>query len=162
VSGIAIRNFEKISTMRSMDLANALPGLKVSYYKGDWDMVPDYKSLSAGQTGILEKINTGIMSGEEHYGLAIEGYIKVPADDVYTFYLSSDDGSKLYIDGKLLIDNDGLHGMNEKTVATGLGKGYHKLKVDYFEKTGGDDLSLEVESMQMKKQPVKAAILFHN
>jgi alpha-L-fucosidase len=162
VSGIAVRNFEKVSTIQSMDLANALPGLKVSYYKGEWDMVPDFKSMSTEKTGFLDKINTGIMSGEEHYGLSIEGYIKVPADDVYTFYLSSDDGSKLYIDGKPMIDNDGLHGMNEKTAATGLGKGYHRLHIDYFEKTGGDDLSLEIESMNMKKQPVKNTMLFHN
>jgi len=43
------------------------------------------------------------------------GFIDVPADGQYTFYTSSDDGSKLYIDNQLVVNNDGEHSLRERS-----------------------------------------------
>jgi hypothetical protein len=68
--------------------------------------------------------------------------VDVPADDVYTISLVSDDGSDLRIDDQLVIDNDGLHGSSEKRANIALGKGRHVIDVRWFNKTGAADLSL--------------------
>jgi hypothetical protein len=98
---------------------------------------------------------------EEYYGLEFLGYVNVPERDVYYFYLSSDDGSNLYIDAKLVVKNDGLHGMKEASGAVALEAGPHLIKVNFFEKTGGDDLKVEWESSRFKKQPIADSLLFY-
>ena len=60
----------------------------------------------------------------------------------YTFRLTSDDGSELFIDGELLIDNDGLHGEESKDGTITLSAGYHALRINYFEAGGGQILRL--------------------
>jgi hypothetical protein len=67
-------------------------------------------------------------------------FIKVKQDDQYTFFTSSDDGSKLYIGDTLVVDNDGLHGMQEREGTIGLRAGKHAIRVDFFEKIGGEGL----------------------
>ena len=55
----------------------------------------------------------------------------------YTFQLKSDDGSKLYVDNKMAIDNDGLHGMKSKDAQKTLVAGERTLTIVFFEKGGG-------------------------
>ncbi len=109
----------------------------------------------------METVSPGEWQGKEKYGVMLEGFIKIPEAEVYIFYLSSDDGSKLFINGELLIDNDGLHGMVEKKGVIALSAGYHKIRIGFFEKTGGDDLKLFIESPGMKKQEVEKEMLYH-
>ena len=60
------------------------------------------------------------------------------------FALSSDDGSRLLIDGNIVIDNGGLHGSQEKRGSAPLSKGWHALKVEWFNKAGGATLDLRM------------------
>lgn len=76
-------------------------------------------------------------------GLVYEGYIEVPTDGIYTFALTSNDGSMLYVDGQMLIDNDGPHGDTKLTAQRALAKGWHKIRVEYFDMNNGGMLSLE-------------------
>lgn len=70
-------------------------------------------------------------------GLVTDGYITVPADDIYTFALLSDDGSVLVIDGDMVVDNDGAHSPREIIGQKALAKGTHKLSARYFDQNGG-------------------------
>ena len=85
-------------------------------------------------------------------GLIYKGYINIPEDGVYSFFLSSDDGSMLYIDGKEVIDNDGLHAPGEVTGQAALKKGYHPIEVQYFDH-GGGSISLKVCDSNGKEMP---------
>ncbi len=80
----------------------------------------------------------------EWFALNTKTQVVIPQDGNYTFYLNSDDGSRLYIDGALVIDNDGQHqaqspdpqdspnsGQKEATIY--LAKGNHDLRLDYFQ-----------------------------
>ncbi len=64
------------------------------------------------------------------------GALDVPADGEYTFYLTSDDGSRLYLDGAMVIDNWGHHGDVEKTWTGRLAAGQHPIRIDYYEEFG--------------------------
>jgi hypothetical protein len=97
----------------------------------------------------------------ENSGLVYEGYIKIPADGVYVFYLSSDDGSQLRIDNEIVIDNDGLHGNDETTGKTALKKGLHRFRLSYFQAKGDADLQLGMSLETGKKQPIPASAFYH-
>ena len=98
--------------------------------------------------------------GSDKYGFVFDGLIKIPSDGVYNFSLSSDDGSKLFIDDKIVIDNDGLHGMSDKINEAPLAKGYHKFKVLFFERSGGDDLKVQWRKPGAKAEIIPASVLF--
>jgi hypothetical protein len=57
----------------------------------------------------------------------------VPKTGTYNFYLRSDDGSKLYLDGELVIDNNGSNSANTKESMKVLKKGVNPIRIDYFE-----------------------------
>ena len=72
-----------------------------------------------------------------------EGFIDITEEGTYTFRITSDDGSKLYINESLLIENDDLQGATPMDGTLELSKGLHKVFIEYFENTGGEALLLE-------------------
>lgn len=72
----------------------------------------------------------------------VTGNIDVPQDGSYTFRLTSDDGSRLRIDDQVVIDHDGLHGADPKDGTVTLTAGYHSLRIDHFDRTGGQNITL--------------------
>ncbi|HEY2725870.1 MAG TPA: PA14 domain-containing protein, partial [Parafilimonas sp.] len=87
-------------------------GLKYSYYEGTWDNLPDFNSLTPIKTGYLNNVSLSPANNSIHYAFKYEGNINIPATGSYTFYTTSDDGSKLYIDGfnesNVVVNNDFL------------------------------------------------------
>ena len=86
--------------------------------------------------------------------LEFSGSIIIPKTDDYTFYLRSDDGSILYIDGKVVVNNDGQHPSSERSSKVTLKKGKHQIRVSYFEWRGEFDLKLSWSSPSIPKQIV--------
>jgi hypothetical protein len=70
---------------------------------------------------------------EDWYGYVFEGWIKVPVSGIYSFKLDTDDGSQLYLDDTLIIDNDYNKGNIISTGAAYLEAGLHKFRMPYFE-----------------------------
>ena len=161
MSGIVERKFEKAEPWIAVDLFKAEPGLNANYYEGEWDKLPDFRAITSKESGIISSISPGKYAGQEKYGVVIQGYLDIPATAMYSFYLNSDDGSALYIDGNKVIDNDGLHGMVEKSGTAPLAAGFHSIRVEFFENTGGDDVQLFIESEKIKRQQVPAKMLVH-
>ena len=77
------------------------------------------------------------------------------------FILRVDDGSQLFLNEKLIVDNDGNHGMRTKTGKAALTAGAHPLQVIYFQGSGGKGVSLMVEMPDGKKIPVPENWLTH-
>jgi len=71
------------------------------------------------------------------------GTVNVPRTGYYNFWTKSDDGSKLWVNGKLVVNNDGLHGMRERHGRVHLSKGRAKIKVVFFEAGGGAGLVVD-------------------
>ena len=62
----------------------------------------------------------------------------MPQDGKYTFYLDSDDGSRLAVNGKTLITYDGIHGMGKiKKATVQLKKGRLPIRLEYFQNVAG-------------------------
>ncbi len=70
----------------------------------------------------------------EYFGIGFEGKLLIEKEGLYEFTLASDDGSKLYVNDKLIVNNDGYHMMStEKSGKIELAKGTHKFQLDYFQ-----------------------------
>ncbi len=161
VSGIAQSTFTKVEPLAAMTPLNPLPGMQYAYVLGTWDKLPDFSAIAPARTGTVEVFGNSIKTQPENYGIIFEGLIKVPATGVYRFYAESDDGSRLYIDNRLVVDNDLLHGMTEASGVVALGAGYHPMRVTYFQKSGGDGLKVSWMRNGNPKSEIPAGVLFH-
>jgi hexosaminidase len=85
--------------------------------------------------------------------------LEVPATDVYTFTLESDDGARLAVSRRVVVDNDGLHSALEKRGAIALAKGWHPIVIEYFNKTGSQALEVKCGRVGQKPEPIPAARL---
>ena len=123
---------------------NAKPGgFHYAYYEGQWDSLPDFKALKvivAGRADSSFDINK--LPRKDNFGLVMEGMVEIKEEGYYIFVLSSDDGSRLFLDNQLLIDNNGLHGSVDKSYIVPLRKGFYPLRIEYFQKDGGRQLRL--------------------
>jgi hypothetical protein len=91
-----------------------------------------------------------------------DGYIQIDDIGAYTFYTSSDDGSRLYINGTMVVDNDGLHGTQERSgVFNFASAGRYAIKVTFFENGGGEVLNVQYDPAgSAPKQSIPNAKLF--
>ena len=137
------------------------PGLSYRLYHGVWEKLPDFASLTPDKEGVATEVNMSFTQRRDALALDFNGYFYAPQEGVYLFHLRSNDGSKLYLDGDVLIDNDGLHKITVKSAITTLKKGYHPIRVSYFEAGGQEDLGLAVEGPGFTKTPIMASMLFH-
>jgi len=154
-------SFEKVIPSPALDIADvSSAGLDYFVYEGEWSKLPDFDSLTPTASGASKSINIGSKQGSDNYGFVFDGFIKIPVDGIYTFYISSDDGSKLFIDNKTLIDNDGMHGIIEKSNEIPLAKGFHPIKVLFFERSGGDALQVQWKGPGFAQQIIPGSVLF--
>ncbi len=143
-------------------ISNPVAAVKFAKYGGTWDAIPDFTALSPlalGQVPALTLDAAG--SSTVNFGLEYTGYLEVPADGIYTFFLSSDDGSQLWISGALVIDND-VHSQLELSSSVPLKAGYHALRLAYYQKTSTQALQVSWAGPGLSKQPVPSAALFHD
>lgn len=141
-------------------VASPKPGLAYIQAPGAFTSVPDVRGLTAGATGVAGTVGL-IGELKENYALRFSGYLRVPRAGRYTLYLTSDDGSNLWLDGIKVIDNDGLHGAVVQAVSLNLPAGLLPLELGYFQATEGQSLSLEISGPGLARQPVSATMLWH-
>jgi hexosaminidase len=128
-------------------------GVTYEYFEGAWDLLPDMKTLTPLKTGVTYDIGLGgLVTRGWNYALSFKCFLSVPADGEYTLYLSSDDGSQLFLDDVKLIDNDGLHALAEASGKVMLTAGKHPLEVRYFQRGGGQDLGVSIGGPGLPKQ----------
>lgn len=107
-------------------------------------------TLKSGQTPNVDQLKEVIdwdtpaeFGGlQDHYVVQALANLTIEAAGTYQFRLISDDGSELIVDDQLVIDHDGLHGATAKDGSITLGQGVHALRVNHFEATGGERLTL--------------------
>ena len=143
---------------------NLNPGLKYSYYEGVWDSVPDFSKLKPLKTGITENIDLGLSSRKDSFALRFEGYLHVTEKGMYNLWIMSDDGSEVYLNNQLILDNDGVHsGDLPKVTVLPLTPGYYPITINYFEKNGNESISAGMIKDMENPSPVPFAkeMLFH-
>lgn len=147
-----------------IDVKDVEPGLTWKLYtNGKLDALPNFDRLKPSDSGVTAELKTRELSGEQklHFALRFEGLLKIEKDGLYRLILASDDGSRLDLHGRTIIDNDGPHPRQELGCKVRLGKGCHPLRVDYFEATGDSVLELFLEDAAGKRVKLGAGSFFH-
>ena len=73
------------------------PGLRVEYFEGNWERVPDFDLLNPIKSGVTTNFDLDFRSQDEMVGLRFRGFVDVPTNGYYSFSTVSTDGSELYI-----------------------------------------------------------------
>jgi len=129
------------------------PGLYAIFYQNVY-----YRGKKLGKQ-IDKSINFRYDSEEEKpypapFSTLWEGFIKIPKTGDYFFSTISDDGSYIYIDDKLAVDNGGVHGMVRQSKEIYLKEGYHKIKIKYFDAGGGAIIQLKWMQIGKKAEEI--------
>ena len=136
-------------------------GTTYKYYEGHFQKVADMQQKHFVEKGIVSEPSLEKARQEDHYGFEFSGLIDVPEDGVYTFQTRSDDGSVLYIDQILVVDNDGSHAAIPATGSIALKKGWHSYRLLYIEDYEGQHLSWAWKLPSGEKlEPIPASRLY--
>lgn len=142
VSDVAERVFTRVEPSPAAPAKGSKRGLLREEYTGDWDTLPDFDAIPAVHSRPTRMVDLRYPLQSEFAGYRFRGFLNISDADVYEFALTSDDGSRLTIDGTVVIDNDGLHGAQRMHGVMALAAGPHAIVVDYFNKTGNSELEL--------------------
>lgn len=146
----------------SVKLKNPEMGLNYEIYDGSWFNLPDFSTLEPVKTGVVNNIVFPEGTKSFNFGVVYKGFIKIEKAGMYTFFLASDDGSKLTIGGKVVINNDGRHAVVEREGIKYLSKGFHPIEVSFFQAGGGADLKLYIQGdNDAEKQLVSEKLFWH-
>ena len=145
-----------------IDLADSVKnGLTYTYFEGDWKRLPDFERFKPLGSGHVYQISLKTIHPEaEKFGLIFSGQIAIARPGTYTFSLISNDGSALFIDGKRVMANDGLHGATEKSGQIRLSAGRHRIRATYFQAGGGMKLEAFYAGPGVPRQKIPASVLF--
>lgn len=151
-------------------------GLKWSLYEGAFPWVPDFRQLKENAVAHGVSLTPFVkMDGPQKRGVELTGYVKIPADGAYTFYLTTDSnsGSKAFVrlHGMELIDADKI-GKSGEEVSSDLGTrknpvylkaGLHPIRIGYVGTSGSrSGLSLKWEAPGLSKQEIPASAFYHD
>ncbi|HYF50340.1 MAG TPA: PA14 domain-containing protein [Planctomycetota bacterium] len=161
---------KKSAELKKYHALTHLPGLLGRYfnYKGNGG---DFMNIAAEARADFARadaqINFASVAGDWYNSglstlqVAWTGFIQIDKAGSYQFFLESDDGSRLFINGKQIVDNGGGHGMEEKSGTLDLAEGRHELKIDYFNSGGPGGCILRWLPPGGAKEVVPAKLLFH-
>jgi len=121
----------------------------------------DVSEFSPNATSSLPRVALPEGVTSPSFGLILNGFLRVPGKGIYTFYLSSDDGSRLSVGDRIVVNHDGPHSMAERAGQVALHRGWHPIEVRFFQSGGGYGLRLEMEGPGVSRREVPAHWLAH-
>jgi mono/diheme cytochrome c family protein len=134
-------------------------GLDYQYFEGQFTETSQIEGQQKAE-GTTDRFSLTPRKRTEYFGLRFSGLLAVPADGTYTFYTASDDGSRLWVDGQLVVDNDFHHATEEKTGSIHLKAGDHPILLRYFNADGGLELKVAYSGPGLAKQEIPPSVLF--
>lgn len=143
----------------------AQPGVqaRIGFPKGAELFGTEFKVLETKTLPAINFPNTAALrqafGRDADFAVKIIGFIEVPKDGTYTFYLSSDDGSAFYIGKDQLINHAGTHQMSERDAYLDLKAGKHAFKLDYYQGAGEAGLMLSWSGPGIVKDVMPASAL---
>jgi predicted alpha/beta superfamily hydrolase len=143
---------------------NLKPGLKYKYFEGEWDSLPDLSRLSPVKSGITENIDLTPAEKSDSFAIRFEGYLHIKEKELYYFWITSDDGSELYLNNQLTLDNKGQHEVHlPKVTVVPLTPGYYPVIINYFEISGGQSIAAGMikGNENPSPTPFSKELLFH-
>lgn len=147
-------NSKQESTMTYLPAQAFTPGEKgLSYryyeYEGKCRSVSEIAKMPLKRSGQMKSLSISSAEKEDYFAYQFRSYIHIPKRGVYRFFTFSDDGSKLWVDAREVVDNDGGHKARRRSGEVALEPGWHELRLDYYESYLGQELKLGIESKDL-------------
>ena len=158
---LATAKLEKADFRDTVKPGEVAAGLRYKYFEGNFQRTADFLQAQPLETGVVPHFAIDSRKRETFFAFAFDGYIKIPKDGLYTFILQSNDGSRLLLDDRLLVNNDGLHPIIERVKRTALQAGFHKISVLYFQEGGTNFLKLLWKGPGFERQEIPADVFYH-
>jgi len=120
------------------------PGVNYTLYRGRYRIDTGVKDLTSLERG---ELTTTTLDGlkarpKEDFSVVYEGYVEFPEAGLHRLWLGSDDGARLYLDNRLIIDNGLSHPYQELSHAIRVPKGLVPIRIEYYQGTGETKLSV--------------------
>jgi hypothetical protein len=136
------------------------------------DAIEDFPDVPADRKPAVKKVDKTINVDSttenwpgtelsEHFFIRWTGSLKVAKAGKYKLFVESDDGSRLFVDGKKVVNNPGIHGMFEIAAEVELKEGDHEIKLEMFENEGETGCKLSWSGPGIEKQIIPASALSH-
>ncbi|TDU73135.1 azurin [Prosthecobacter fusiformis] len=124
--------------MKVMPMGEGLKDLKYALYLGAWDKLPDFSTLTPHREGVVEDnlVQIKLDDYKNEFGIVFTGQLHAPKTGSHRFYIAGDDGVRLKIDGKTIVEHDGIHPTEIKEGSTQLDAGPHEFRLEYFQAQG--------------------------
>jgi len=159
-SGISSIDEKELSYLPAQNVNPDKHGVSYIYYEGEFQSTADMTPNAEVKRGTLPTFTIKEAPLEDHFGYEYRAWIKIPETGAYRFYTYSDDGSKLLIDGNLIIDNDGSRSARYLSEKVGLDAGFHELRVLYFEDYSGEVLVVGYAGRNVLYMEIPADVLY--
>jgi hypothetical protein len=129
-------------------------------------VLPNFVSLTPYLVTSVPNVNYPSTSGpiansgrSDNVAAVFSGFLEVTTSGLHRFETESDDGSRLFIGNTLVVNNDGLHGMQTREGTANLAPGFHSIRLEYFEATGGGGVILRWDPPGVAEEVIPAASL---
>lgn len=142
----------KAYTLDQLQVSN----IQYKLYQGDWDRLPNLDTMTASSSGTKEDFDVEMEGQVDKYAMSFSAQLEVPVAGEYLFETRIDDGGDLFIDGELLIHNDGEPGMGTERGLITLTEGTHTIDLSYYQDVWGKRLLVFYEGPSIKRQSLGA------
>ncbi len=146
---------------KPVELLSDLNGLKKKTFLGKWDNCDQMLEVPALIDTISLDFSIDDFRGDE-FGHSFSGFLRIDVDGTYEFKTISDDGSRIIIDEFPLVDNDGLHGRETVEGSMPLKKGFHAIRLDYFERGGQQFLDIQWKGPGFNWRHIPSFLLYQS
>ena len=135
------------------------PGVRYDYYEGVWNAVPNFSVITPVKSGNIDNFSLTPRVANTFYAFRFRANLRVPTAGVYTFYTNSDEGSLLWIDGTQVVNNNGLHTLQEASGQITLTAGTHEIIVGYVQQSNDAVLTVSYAGPGIAKQAISAGAM---
>jgi len=159
ISKVVLYNREPFAALNVQPMNE---GLKYKVMSGSFINSAQLDAAPIIDTGTTKTINVATFKKTNRvFGVVYQGYLRIDQDGNYNLGLTSDDGSQLYLDDELVVDNDGKHSLFQKSSQVPLLKGFHKIKIKYFEAGASSTLRVYLNLAGKPQTELPPDILFN-
>jgi len=159
-SHIVTATFEKMDYQEPIKTKNYGAGVSYLYYEGEFSSAKNFEEQEI-YNGVVSNLRLPEDRIDNFFAVVYSGYLKIPQDDIYTFHLTSSDGSVLYIHDKIIVDNDNFQWATTQSGKIALKAGLHPFKLNFFQAKYSSYLDLQVEGSKIEKQRIPDNWLWH-
>ncbi len=133
------------------------PAIRRMVYQGHWDKLPDFKTLPNGKESLEKELKIDDVKGE--FAATFSSYLQIVEPGKYRFKISCDDGGRISIGDKVVVNHDGIHPESERAGEVDLAAGVHPIQIDYFEGGGQRAISVKIESDRLESTPITTLLV---